>query len=72
MRFGIVLISLREMDGFGTLSGLRSSTEQLFMIKLFDNHCDLKKSVMRTWLVDGFPVVGKTVSGVLAYPSLVL
>ena len=40
-------------------------TKQKFVIKLFDNSCDLKKSVMRTCLVDFWSICGKTVAGLL-------
>ena len=59
MRFGNVLISLKEMVGRGALSGVRSPTEYLFVIKLFDTPCDLKKSVIRTCLVDVLSICGK-------------
>ena len=59
MRFGIVLISLREMVWCGLLSCLRSPTEQLRVIKLFDILSGLKKSVIRTCLVDVLSNCGK-------------
>ena len=55
----MVLLSLREMIGCGALSGVRCPTEQLFVIKLFDNPCDLKKSVMRTCFVEFWSICGK-------------
>ena len=47
-------------DGWcGALTGVSNPTEQLFMIKMFDIPLDLKKSVMRTCLVDFWSVCGK-------------
>ena len=37
---------------FCVLSYVRTPTKQLFVIKLFDNHCCLKKSAMWTCLLD--------------------
>ena len=66
MRFGIVLILLRAMVGCVGISGVRYPTKQLFVIKLFDNPCDLQKSVMRNCLVDVLSICGKTVHSVWA------
>ena len=59
MGFGIVLISLREMVVCGAYSGVRFPTKHLFVLKLFDILCDLKKSVMQTCLVEFWFVCGK-------------